>query len=460
VKDKNETETKERGKKRPKFIDLTDVPPQSPIIKSSSKDGTSKYTGVCFNKASKKWVANISVDGKQHGIGCYDNEEEAAIDYARAVSKYGGPVTTPRKGGKKVKRKFIDLTDVPPQPPILKSSSKDGASKYLGICFDKEKSEWVARISVDGKRHYIGVYDNEEEAAIDYARAVSKYKGGKEVKPKFIDLTDVPPQSPILSSKDGTSKYEGVFFNKASNKWQAQISFDGKRRYIGVYDNEEEAAGDYARAVLKYKGGKEVEPKFIDLTDVPPQSPILSSKDGTSTYKGVFFNKARGKWQAQIYVDGKPHHLGYSGNEEEAAGDYARAMFKYSVEVNQNGGPSAKHTEVKRELCSIVAGTNQTQNGGECRHHEPIPKRRGPTNHMPVNKKPYVSMELLNKGGRIGRYSPEERKARIARFHAKRSTRVCKSRVSYDMRGEPAHTRPKGRLVVLESAVGGEGDSA
>ncbi|KAL7428543.1 hypothetical protein ACHAXM_001305 [Skeletonema potamos] len=79
---------------------------------------------------------------------------------------------------------------------------------------------------------------------------------------------------------------------------------------------------------------------------------------------------------------------------------------------------------------------------------------------MPVNKKPYVSMELLNKGGRIGRYSPEERKARIARFHAKRSTRVCKSRVSYDMRGEPAHTRPKGRLVVLESAVGGEGDSA
>ena len=31
VKDKNETETKERGKKGQKFIDLTDVPPQSPI---------------------------------------------------------------------------------------------------------------------------------------------------------------------------------------------------------------------------------------------------------------------------------------------------------------------------------------------------------------------------------------------------------------------------------------------
>jgi len=29
---------------------------------------------------------------------------------------------------------------------------------------------------MDGKRHYIGYYENEEEAAIDYARAVFKYK--------------------------------------------------------------------------------------------------------------------------------------------------------------------------------------------------------------------------------------------------------------------------------------------
>jgi len=71
------------------------------------------------------------------------------------------------------------------------------------------------------------------------------------------------------------------------------------------------------------------------------------------------------------------------------------------------------------ELCSIVDSTskNQTQNGGECRRHELIPKRKGPTNHIPVNRKPYVSMELLIKGGRIGRYSPEERKARIVRFN-------------------------------------------
>jgi hypothetical protein len=94
-----------------------------------------------------------------------------------------------------MKPKFIDLTDVPPQPPILKSSSKNGTSKYEGVFFNKASTKWQARISVDGNRHYIGYYDNEEEAAIDYARAVSKYcqiRAHQQWNQKFIDLTDVP----------------------------------------------------------------------------------------------------------------------------------------------------------------------------------------------------------------------------------------------------------------------------
>ena len=39
------------------------------------------------------------------------------------------------------------------------------------------------------------------------------------------------------------------------NKWQATITVKGKQRFIGYYDDEEEAAVDYARAVFKYKGG-------------------------------------------------------------------------------------------------------------------------------------------------------------------------------------------------------------
>eukprot|EP00985_Skeletonema_marinoi_P010846 scaffold5085_cov175-Skeletonema_marinoi.AAC.4 len=63
---------------------------------------------------------------------------------------------------------------------------------------------------------------------------------------KLIDLTDVPSQPPIISNEKGaSSKYQGVYFNKARNKW--------KRHYIGLYN---QAAVDYARAVFKYKADK------------------------------------------------------------------------------------------------------------------------------------------------------------------------------------------------------------
>jgi hypothetical protein len=247
------------------------------------------------------------------------------------------------------KRTFIDLTDVPPQSPMLKSSYKDGASKYQGVYFDKTKNKWRAKIMIDKVRHHIGRYDDEEEAAIDYARAVFKYKAGgverkMKTRQKFIDLTDVPTQSPIIRSggKDCSSKYEGVFFHKASNKWQAQIIIDRKQYNIGLYDIEEEAAMDYARAVFKYnaggvKGQRKKRQTFIDLTDVPPQSPLLRSdgKDGASKYQGVAFDNSKNKkWRARITIDGKRYRIGVYENEEEAAIDYARAVFKYKASIN------------------------------------------------------------------------------------------------------------------------------
>ena len=95
------------------------------------------------------------------------------MDYARALFKYG------ERRQQRQRDSTVDLTDVPPQPPIPKSAGriKNGASKYTGVTFSKQTMKWQAQIMIDGKQHHIGHYDNEEEAAVDYARALFKYKG-------------------------------------------------------------------------------------------------------------------------------------------------------------------------------------------------------------------------------------------------------------------------------------------
>eukprot|EP00578_Thalassiosira_sp_NH16_P031472 CAMPEP_0181077124 /NCGR_PEP_ID=MMETSP1071-20121207/783_1 /TAXON_ID=35127 /ORGANISM="Thalassiosira sp., Strain NH16" /LENGTH=355 /DNA_ID=CAMNT_0023158347 /DNA_START=773 /DNA_END=1840 /DNA_ORIENTATION=+ len=68
-------------------------------------------------------------------------------------------------------------------------------------------------------------------------------------------------------------------------------------------------------------------------------------------------------------------------------------------------------------------------------------------------------MELLNKGGRIGIYLPDERRARIAKFHSKRKIRIWRKRIKYDCRKKLADSRPriKGRFVKRSDVdVGGD----
>ena len=355
--------TQDKAREQSAFIiDLSDVPPQPPIPKSAGfiKEGASKYAGVTFHKPSKKWIAQIMIDGKKRRIGKYDNEEKAAVDYARATFKYRSEDNKAKAPPKQKQRSLlVDLNDVPPQPPISKVGRiKEGGSKYKGVTFHKLTKKWVAQITIDEKIRRIGSYNNEEEAAVDYARAVFKYRTEEnKSKPRkqssfLADLSDVRPRPPILRSaghtKEGASKYAGVNFDERRKKWRAQITIDGKPRYIGYYADEEEAANDYARAAFKYKC-KEKQAKappkqkqrslLVDLSDVPPQPPILKEgtiKEGGSKYKGVTFHKRTKKWVAQITIDEKIRRIGSYNNEEEAAVDYARAVFKYRTEANKS----------------------------------------------------------------------------------------------------------------------------
>jgi len=125
------------------------------------------------------------------------------VEYARGVYKKGQ--TWQRKGSNMgLTASFIHLKDVPPQQPIPKSAGrmKDGASKYDGVTFDKVKNEWMAQISINRKNRVIGSYENEEEAAVDYARA------------EFIKREDQVEQR-----NRNDAAFDRNSFNEFVNKW-------------------------------------------------------------------------------------------------------------------------------------------------------------------------------------------------------------------------------------------------
>lgn len=160
-----------------------------------------------------------------------------------------------------------------------------------------------------------------------------------------IDVSDVPDLDPILKddacgrfplfedntrsrpAEVGASKYMGVYYEKSTNKWKAQIMIQGRVRHLGFFEDEQAAARYYAKAAYKFKSMKK---PFVyggmDLSGVPKQ-PLLTKRNGT--YQGV--KKCRTKWQARIGIakngETKMTHLGTFDTAEEAAEIYAKANF-------------------------------------------------------------------------------------------------------------------------------------
>ena len=71
---------------------------------------------------------------------------------------------------------------------------------------------------------------------------------------RFINLREVTSSQNAqnsLSSR-GSSRYRGVSWVATRRKWWAQISINGKQRYLGSFDIEEEAAEAYKLAQRRF----------------------------------------------------------------------------------------------------------------------------------------------------------------------------------------------------------------
>lgn len=123
-----------------------------------------------------------------------------------------------------------------------KSRSRS-SSKYKGVTFDKSRRKWLVYITVNKKRFYIGAFTCEDAAANAYNHFAEKYHLD------FAYLNDVPFMTEEewlkYCTRSTSSKYNGVSWNKECGKWESYTFMKRKKKNIGYFDDELEAAKAY-----------------------------------------------------------------------------------------------------------------------------------------------------------------------------------------------------------------------
>ena len=119
----------------------------------------------------------------------------------------------------------------------LYHKTQNHSSNYTGVNKNRSGKGWSCSIIIDGKRVYLGRYDNEEDAGIVYESALSSYNNGDF--DSFIPNINDEINQKRLNRK--TSKYIGVSQGKGV-RWSCRLNIKGQKPILlGTYDTEYEA---------------------------------------------------------------------------------------------------------------------------------------------------------------------------------------------------------------------------
>jgi hypothetical protein len=93
-----------------------------------------------------------------------------------------------------------------------------------------------------------------------------------------------------------------------------QVTDMGKKKFLGLYDDETAAARAFDAYVIANKINTD-----LNFPSAPGAAGHMTSKKGrTSSHRGVCWHKSTKKWVANIYVDGKQKSLGRFVDEDDS----------------------------------------------------------------------------------------------------------------------------------------------
>ena len=121
-------------------------------------------------------------------------------------------------------------------------------------------------------------------------------------------------KSSLPGGRQPSSQYKGVSWFKSRKKWAAYIKQNGKRKHLGYFATEREAALAYDSAARQLFG----EFAYLNFPDEEGPTVSLEKRQTSSRHVGVSFDNKTGRWRAYIDRDGTRRWLGFFDREIDA----------------------------------------------------------------------------------------------------------------------------------------------
>ncbi|KAG1667904.1 hypothetical protein FOA52_013665 [Chlamydomonas sp. UWO 241] len=199
------------------------------------------------------------------------------------------------------------------------------SSHYIGVSWKKSRSAWHVQLyALTRCRRHIGCYASEEGAAraYDCATVLAHGPGSKRNFPCEV-ISEVPVSKGEERRVRSSSRFIGVSCNKSSWVVQLRDSQTRRKRNIGSFACEEDAANAHDCVVVQAHGpgAKRNFPGEI-ISELPVTLGEKRKKRSSSHFIGVCWSKSQSAWHVQLTdpQTKRQRRIGSYASEEDAEG--------------------------------------------------------------------------------------------------------------------------------------------
>jgi len=209
------------------------------------KDSVPK--GCYWDKAANKWRAAITHQGKKIYLGRFDCQLDAHEAYLRAKRKVGAMIPQ-NKEGLNMRDLLNHLFEYKDGELIRKVST---GNVKAGDSAGSLKANGRVRAKIDGK-----FYSRSRLIWIMHHGDIPEGMLIDHIDNEGLKSDDRIENLRLATHSQNLHNIEarGHHWDKAANKWKAQIAHQGQKIHLGLFDCQIDARAEYLRAKRKYAG--------------------------------------------------------------------------------------------------------------------------------------------------------------------------------------------------------------